>query len=289
MNDPHCGSTTRRAFLKTSAAMAVGVASAPYVLTGCSSNPDARSTALDDGFVPLFNGENLDGWHANPEPIGHGTGGLWTVEDGAIIGQQDPPDSGNGGILLTDQTFGDFELLIDLLPDWGPDSGIFLRSTERGECFQVYVDYHDDAIIGHLYGEGTGRWRTEPYRYDGVIENGELVDLEMRPFVHFDGYENYGPRYSSTAEEWRAAWRIGKFNTIRVRCEGEYPLITTWINGQKIVEFDAATHENPDYNREAVREKLGTEGHIALQVHGGSDWWPAGSLIRWKNIMIKEI
>jgi hypothetical protein len=279
--------SSRRQFLKSSSAMTAGVLAAPYILTGCSSRPEATDAAEEEGFVSLFDGESLEGWHTNPQEIGHGTGGQWTIEDGAIVSRQDPPDSGNGGILLTDREYGDFELLIDIDPDWGPDSGVFLRSTERGECFQVYVDYHDDAIIGFIYGEGTGAFRTEPFRYDGVLENGELVDLAMRPYAPFEGYAR--PQYACTAEEWRAAWKIGEFNTLRIRCEGEYPLITTWINGQKIVEFDAATHEHPDYDREEVMQKLGTSGHIALQVHGGSDWWPAGSEIRWRNIQIKEL
>src|SRR5579871_1932197 len=71
----------------------------------------------DAGFISIFDGKTLNGWHKNPEKIGHGTGGQWTVEDGAITGQQDPPGSGNGGILLTDKKYGDVELLIDLKPD----------------------------------------------------------------------------------------------------------------------------------------------------------------------------
>ncbi len=59
----------------------------------------------------LFDGKSLAGWHKNPEKIGHGTGGIWQVEEGSITGEQDPPGSGNGGILLTDKKFGDFELL----------------------------------------------------------------------------------------------------------------------------------------------------------------------------------
>ena len=40
------------------------------------------------GFKPLFNGKDLTGWHKNPAKIGHGTGGDWRVENGAIVGEQ---------------------------------------------------------------------------------------------------------------------------------------------------------------------------------------------------------
>ena len=46
----------------------------------------------EDLSISLFDGSSLKGWHTNPEPIGHGTGGRWSVEDGAIVGEQDPPD-----------------------------------------------------------------------------------------------------------------------------------------------------------------------------------------------------
>src|SRR6516162_3318725 len=59
---------------------------------------------LEAGFRSIFNGKDLTGWHKNPEKIGHGTGGIWVVENGAITGEQDPPGGGNGGILLTDES-----------------------------------------------------------------------------------------------------------------------------------------------------------------------------------------
>ena len=69
----------------------------------------------------LFDGKSLKGWHKPPKRIAHGTGGHWIVENGILVGEQDPPGSGNGGLLLTDQKFGDFELQIEMRPDWRPD------------------------------------------------------------------------------------------------------------------------------------------------------------------------
>ncbi|SHG69024.1 protein of unknown function, partial [Fodinibius roseus] len=72
----------------------------------------AAAGSEQDEFVSLFNGRTLEGWHTNIGELdrGGGTGGRWTVEQGVITGQQDPPGSGNGGILMTDQAYGDFEL-----------------------------------------------------------------------------------------------------------------------------------------------------------------------------------
>ena len=57
------------------------------------------------------------------------SGGRSAAEDGANVGSQDIP--GNGGIILTDREFGEFEVVVEMKNDSGPDSGLFLRSTEK--------------------------------------------------------------------------------------------------------------------------------------------------------------
>ncbi len=89
-----------------------------------------------EGFVPIFDGKTLNGWHASAKTghssvSKHQSGGRWVVEDGAITGSQDIP--GNGGIFITDEKFGDFEIILEMNNDFGPDSGLFLRSTEDGD------------------------------------------------------------------------------------------------------------------------------------------------------------
>src|SRR5437868_1372134 len=98
-----------------------------FLLCRAADALEPKANDDDDGWIVLFDGKTLDGWHKNPEKIGHGTGGHWFVEEGVIAGEQDPPGSGNGGILLTDRKFGDFELTIDMKPDWGVCSGLFVR------------------------------------------------------------------------------------------------------------------------------------------------------------------
>src|SRR5688572_4864972 len=95
---------SRRQFLTTSVAAGAFAWTAGRLPLG---EPSARADEAE-GWTTLFDGESLAGWHKNPEKIGHGTGGDWKVEDGAIAGEQDPPGSGNGGILLTDRKFADF-------------------------------------------------------------------------------------------------------------------------------------------------------------------------------------
>ena len=78
------------------------------------------------------------------------------VEDGAIIGSQDKP--GDGGIIITDKEYGNFEVIVEMKNDYGPDSGLFLRSTERGQAYQALIDYHGGgSLMGYLWRRTLGR------------------------------------------------------------------------------------------------------------------------------------
>jgi hypothetical protein len=241
-----------------------------------------RLQAADDGWISLFDGKTLDGWHKNPQRIGHGTGGRWTVEDGAIAGEQDPPGSGNGGILLTDRKFADFEVQLDAKPDWGVCSGFFLRGNDRGQCFQMMVDYHDAGNVGHIYGEGTGGFSNRPFDINGKYDDAKkLVGLTTKP-----NDAKLPKAYSIAGDDWVKAWKLGDWNTLRARVVGNPPKITTWINDVKVSEFDGEKYDGANYKKDEVAKTLGREGSIAVQVHGGTGW-PKGAKCRWKNVKVK--
>jgi 3-keto-disaccharide hydrolase len=239
-----------------------------------------------DGWIELFDGKSLAGWHKNPMKIGHGTGGNWQVESGAITGEQDPPGSGNGGILLTDRKFGDFELSIDLKPDWGICSGLFVRANDRGQGLQMMVDYHDAGNVGQIYGEGVGGFNTRTFDINGKLDADKKL-IGYTTDKHKTAAEA-GLLEACTPDQWIAAWKINDWNTARVLCTGKNARLTTWINGQKICEFDGASSTATRYDKDKVAEQLGAEGSIVVQVHGGKNW-PTGGKCRWKYIRIKPL
>jgi hypothetical protein len=241
----------------------------------------------EDGWIELFDGKTLKGWHKNPHKIAHGAGGLWRVEPGGVLaGEQDPPGSGNGGILLTDRKFGDFELSLEMKPNWGSDSGIFLRANDKGQCIQMMVDYYNGGSVGHFYGEETGAWGARAFSIEGDVENGKLVALKT---VREQPPASVGLLDSCTPEAWLKAWKIGDWNTALIRVEGgRQPVITTYINGVKVGVFDAAKSTAENYDRDEVAKLLGDKGSIALQVHGGESY-PPGAKCRWRNIRIREL
>jgi hypothetical protein len=213
----------------------------------------------DSGFVSIFDGRTLTGWHVSQQ-TSHGTGGRWIVEGGAIVGNQDKP--GNGGILITDKAYGDFEVALEMRNDFGPDSGLFLRSTEKGEAYQAMIDYHAGGNLMGIYGEGLpGNLAAYNFAFrDAVTEITPVHEPHPLPLK---------------PQDWSSFWKHGAWNEMRARIVGNPPHITTWINGQRWIEWTD------------TEKRLGDKGGIALQVHGGGDF--TKQFVRYRNVRVKEL
>ena len=305
--------TTRRQFLSTCALGTAALGTSRLAHAASSSGP--RS---------LFDGRTLAGWHAEPRLlIGindrrfdgvppeklrdavHAAfaanpqtaerlknRGVWKVEDGAITGGQ-MPGTEAGAYLLSDDKFGDFELTVEARPDFPIDTGIMVRAHALGSIgFQVLVDHRKDGAIGGIYGNGLGFFRAYPFVVDGDEEPGFKV-TNLRPGMA-DG-PHWKPDFAATFEDFLKAWRPNEWNTFRIRCTGELPLIETWINGTPIAKLDTAKLADrvPGYDPQTVLKRIGRKGHIAFEVHdngkGGRNRWAPGAVCRWKNVQIAEL
>jgi hypothetical protein len=213
----------------------------------------------DRGFQTIFDGKTLKGWHISGTTA-HGTGGRWVVEDGAITGSQDKP--GNGGLCLTDAQYGDFEVVLEMKNDFGPDSGLFLRSTENGKAYQAMIDYHANGTLMGIYGEGI----------PGVVEvrNFDFINTPSEIKPHACPFT-----LPIAPSEWPSVWRAGEWNELRARVIGNPPKITTWINGIRFMEFADTEKRHPD------------KGMIGVQVHTGGDFTKA--FVRYRNIRVKPL
>jgi 3-keto-disaccharide hydrolase len=160
--------------------------------------------AVPAGFTPIFDGKDLAGWHVS-QTNHHGNSNGWTVKDGVLLATQDRP--GNGGILLTDKKYRDLEVSLEINPDWGCDGGLFLRSNEAGDAYQVMIDYLPGGSVGGIYGEGIG-----------------------------------GQTFADN-RDWQKHWKKDDWNLLRARIEGDVPHIRVWLNEAPLVDFtDTANH-----------------------------------------------
>ncbi len=216
-------------------------------------------------FQALLNGKDLNGWHVSSETghsrtSGNKTGGRWVVEEGAIVGTQDI--AGNGGIVLTDKKFRDFEVAVDMRNDFGPDSGLFLRSNDKGQAYQYMVDYHSGGNLAGVYGEGlSGGIHVRNFDFENEVTKIKPHDA---PFP-----------LPISPEAWPEFWHADQWNELRARIISNPPRITTWINGVRFMEFEDKEKRHAD------------EGSIALQVHGGGDF--TKQFVRYKNVRLKSL
>ena len=154
--------------------------------------------APEEGFVAIFDGETLEGWHRHEGLPEDNIGGKWEVIDGAIAGDQDPP--GAGGFLTTTGVYRDYVLRLEANVDYPVDSGVFLRVGEDGKSHQVTLDNRPEGTIGSIY---------LPWTQAMVFENPAGAE-------HFES---------------------GEWNDLEVRIEGEPARIQLSVNGRLVTDF----------------------------------------------------
>lgn len=166
---------------------------------GCQPSPQdstASSTPMADadGFVSVFNGENLDGWVGNTEGYG--------VEDGNLVCLKD-----GGGNLYIDQEYSDFELHFEFMLEAGGNNGLGIRAEQGKDAAyygmelqildntaEEYAELEPWQFHGSVYGvapalrgfqKPLGEWNQQQVIARGdqitVILNGEtIVDVNIR-------------------------------------------------------------------------------------------------------------
>ena len=213
----------------------------------------ADTPKLPEGFVAVFNGKDLSGWHGMPHfdpyklaemkpekrraQLDEWTADAkkhWTVENGELV------NDGDGAYLTTNKQYGDIELLIDYKTVAKADSGIYLRATPQVQIWD-YTKEGGKWDIGADKGSG-GLWNNSK----GAPGKDPLV-LADKPF--------------------------GEWNSFRILQVGER--VTVYLNGKLVV--DHARLEN-FWNHKLPLLK---QAPIQLQTHGGE--------IRWRNMFIREI
>lgn len=206
---------------------------------------------IPPGFTPIFNGKNLKGWH--PSRTTHqGTVASFTVEDGTITLRQHP--YGQGGVLLTDKKYKSFELYVEVKIDSLCNGGIFLRSTESGQAYQI--ELAQPGGTGSLFGE-------------------------MLPISK-----------PATATNLTKVWKPNDWNAFRIRMEGDIPRITLWINGEQMWYVAQPTNDFIAEATEGMiglQAHWSAVYSAAARAFDMSSGWRPGAAHRFRNIAIKEL
>jgi len=204
-----------------------------------------------EGFRPLFNGEDLDGWKGLVSPGGGPAGRAkmtaeqladeqvkadqqmrdhWKVKDGAL------EYDGKGQSLCTAKDYADFEMLVDWKINKNGDSGIYLRGSPQ---VQIWDPFDGDPANPKKLGSG------------GLYNN------QKNPSGPLANADN----------------PIGEWNSFRILMIGDK--VTVYLNN--ILVVNNVTMEN--YWDRSI--PIYPTGQIELQHHNSVLWF--------KNVYIREI
>ncbi len=228
----------------------------PTLLLSALLTSFAHDAVPPAGFVAIFNGKDLTGWHgwniharnASPSELAKlsvaerkakieewtlDARKHWSVANGELI------NDGHGAYLSTEKEYRDYELLLEYRTVAKADSGIYLKGTPQVQIWDstetAKFNIGADKGSGGLWNNSAGAKGKDP------------LALADRPF--------------------------GQWNQFRILQIGERTSV--WLNDQLVVED--AVMEN-FWDRKA---RLQPQGPILLQTHGGE--------IRWRNIFVREI
>ena len=101
----------------------------------------AAAALAQDGFEPLFNGKNLDGWDGDPR--------MWSVRDGMIVGATEGVTMSDNSFLISKKPYRNFILRAEMKLR-NHNSGIQFRSEALANW--VVRGYQADAAQDNYWG-----------------------------------------------------------------------------------------------------------------------------------------
>ncbi len=241
------------------------------MMASCGSNTNkkaADNTAAEaDEWIVLFDGETFDGWRGYNRTD---MPAAWTIEDGAIkINGSGMGEAGakDGGDIIFDKKFKDFELEFEWKVDKGSNSGVFYLAQEIPDqpIFISAPEYqvldnenHPDAKLG----------------VDGNRQSASLYDMI--------------PAKPQNAKPF-GEWNTGKIMVYK-------GTVAHYLNGEPVVEYHLWTPQwkemldNSKFSQDKWPQAYelllncggeNHEGYIGFQDHGDNVWF--------RNIRVKEL
>ena len=193
---------------------------------------------------------NTGEWHVS-RTTHQGTTPSVKIKDGVITLKQHP--FGQGGVLLSNKKYRDFDLSVEVKIDSFCNSGIFLRSSESAQAYQV--ELAEPGGTGDLFGD------------------------MMRTSL------------PAQAKNKSKVWKPGDWNLFRIRMTGEIPKITLWINGELMYEVQQPKNDFTAGATEGMigfQVHWSATYSEAAKAFDMSDSWKPDSEIKFRNIKITE-
>jgi hypothetical protein len=193
--------------MKRMMGIAAGLLLAGAAAFGLSQQAAAQAGA---GWVQLFNGQNMNGW----TPVGDAN---WTVENGVLSADK------GVGFLVSNQSYGDFQIRAEIWVDDAANSGIFIRCSDAKRvgaqnCYEVNIfdtrpekDYGTGAIVNTAkvsepFPKSGGQWNYLEIEAKGdqftITLNGRRTVDRIRDGKHASG--PFGLQYGAGVVKFRS-------------------------------------------------------------------------------------
>jgi len=222
------------------------------LLSGCGNKTNELSEQeISEGWELLFDGENLDNWRAyNAE----GTGS-WLVENGLLAASGNGSDS--NGYIITRKQYDNFDLKFEWKIAPEGNSGVMYHVIESEKFHTPYLTGPEYQLVDDI-------------EFPEELEEWQKTGAD---------YAMYTPDNSK-----KILKPVGKWNSSRIIFDNGH--VEHWLNGEKILEFEAWTDEwftlkNSGKWVDAPEYGLSSMGYISLQDHGSKIWF--------RNMKIKEL
>lgn len=204
-----------------------------------------------EGWQLLFDGRSTYGWHKfGGGPVGNG----WKVSEGTIFYD---PSANDGGDIVTDQEFENFNLKLQWKVSKGANSGIMFYVNEDTSKYKA-------------------PWQTGPEMQ--VLDNIDAEDKTNPKHLAGTLYDLIGTTADSKPKP------VGEWNQAEIRCL--HGKLDMYLNGVHIV---STVLWNDNWKKMVANSKFRTmpgfgtykKGHIDLQDHGHEVWF--------RNIKIRKL
>ena len=209
------------------------------------------NTAIDkDGWQLLFDGKTTKGWHTYGKSTADDR---WKIADGALYLDNSVKE---GGDIVTDEAFENFDLKLEWKISKNGNSGIIINIKEDAEKYKE--TYKTGPEIQVLDNDGHSDGKILKHRA------GDLYDLRKS-----------SSEPVKAVGEWNAVEIISNKGSLQIFLNGTNVVTTTmWDDNWKQLIAGSKFKDMPDFG-------TFNKGKIALQDHGNSVWY--------RNISIKKL
>jgi hypothetical protein len=211
----------------------------------------AQPSTIPSGFTRILNGKDLKGWHIS-RTSHQGTTPHFFVAHGVLTGMQQP--YGQGGVLLTNKKYKNFELYVEVKMDSFCNGGIFLRATESGQAYQIELS--EPGGTGDLFGE--------------------RMSISK-------------PAQAAARQK---VWKPDGWNSFRIRMEGAVPRLSLWINGKHMWTVTQPTNDftaGATTGMIGLQVHWSAPYQASVAEFDMSGSWRPGGAHRFRNIAIKTL